>query len=66
MIMVYLLLLKNLIIYHQKILFRLLANKNDIANFVKKTDFDNKLKDITSNKNEMNYQEKLEQFQQKD
>ena len=66
MIMVYLLLLKNLIIYRQKILFRLLANKNDIANFVKKTDFDNKLKDITSNKNEMNYQEKLEQFQQKD
>ena len=44
MIMVYLLLLKNLIIYRQKILFRLLANKNDIANFVKKTDFDNKLK----------------------
>ena len=31
-----------------------LASKNDIANFVKKTDFDNKLKDVTSNKNELN------------
>ena len=30
-----------------------LANKNDIANFVKKTDFD-KLKNVTSNKNELN------------
>ena len=29
-----------------------LVSKNDIANFVKKTDFDNKLKDVTSNKNE--------------
>ena len=28
-----------------------LASKSDIANFVKKTDFDNKLKDVTSNKN---------------
>ena len=32
-----------------------LASKNDIANFVKKkTDFDNKLKNIASNKNELN------------
>ena len=31
-----------------------LASKNDIANFVSKTDFDNKLKDVTSNKNELN------------
>ena len=31
-----------------------LASKNDIANFVNKTDFDNKLKDVTSNKNELN------------
>ena len=31
-----------------------LASKSDIANFVKKTDFDNKLKDVTSNKNELN------------
>ena len=31
-----------------------LASKNDIANFVKKTDFDNKLKTVTSNKNELN------------
>ena len=30
-----------------------LASKRDIANFVKKTDFD-KLKDVTSNKNELN------------
>ena len=28
-----------------------LASKNDIANFVKKTDFDNKPKNISSNKN---------------
>ena len=31
-----------------------LASKSDIANFVKKTDFDNILKDDTSNKNELN------------
>ena len=35
-----------------------LASKNNIANFVKKTDFDDKLKDlnknVTSNKNELN------------
>ena len=31
-----------------------LANKSDIANFVKKTDFDNNFKDVTSNKNELN------------
>ena len=31
-----------------------LASKSNIANFVKKTDFDNKLKDVTSNKNELN------------
>ena len=35
-----------------------LASKNDIANFIKKTDFDDKLKhlnkNITSNKNELN------------
>ena len=30
------------------------ASKSDIANFVKKTDFGNKLKDVTSNKNELN------------
>ena len=28
-----------------------LASKINIANFVKKIDFDNKLKDVTSNKN---------------
>ena len=31
-----------------------LASKNDIANFAKKTDFDNELKDVTSNENELN------------
>ena len=31
-----------------------LARKSDIANFVNKTDFDNKLKDATSNKNKLN------------
>ena len=31
-----------------------LASKGDIANFVKKTDFDNKLKEVTSNENELN------------
>ena len=31
-----------------------LASKSDIANFVKTTDFDNKLKSVTSNRNELN------------
>ena len=31
-----------------------LVSKNDIANFVKETDFDNKLKNVVSNKNELN------------
>ena len=31
-----------------------LARKSDFANFVNKTDFDNKLKDATSNKNKLN------------
>ena len=31
-----------------------LASKSETANFVKKTDFNNKLKNITSNKNELN------------
>ena len=35
-----------------------LASKNDIADFVKKTDFDNELKDLTSNKTELNDQSK--------
>ena len=47
-----------------------LASKSDIANFVNKTDFDNKLKDVTSNKNEYNelneLSKKLKQYQQKD
>ena len=35
-----------------------LASKNYITDFVKKTDFDNKLKDATSNKNELHEQSK--------
>ena len=31
-----------------------LTSTSDIANFVNNTDFDNKLKDVTSNKNELN------------
>ena len=31
-----------------------LASVNDIGNFVKKTNFDNKLKNVSSNKNELN------------
>ena len=31
-----------------------LASKNDIANFVKNKDFNEKLKTVTSNKNELN------------
>ena len=31
-----------------------LASKNDVVNFVKKTDFDNKRKSVESNKNELN------------
>ena len=31
-----------------------LASKSDIANFVNKTDFDNQVKNVTSNKNELN------------
>ena len=30
-----------------------LASKSDTANFIKKTDFDNKPKEVTSNKNEL-------------
>ena len=48
-----LLTLKNLISQDQKILLQILS-KNDIANFVKKTDFDYKLKNVTTNKNELN------------
>ena len=38
-----------------------------MASFVKNTDFDNKLKDVISNKNELNeLPKKLKQYQQKD
>ena len=43
-----------------------LISKRDIANFVSKTDFNSKLKDVTSNKNELNgLWKKLKQDQQK-
>ena len=43
-----------------------LIGKSDIANFLSKTDFNNKLKDVTSNKNELNgLWKKLKQDQQK-
>ena len=57
--MLNILLLQNLISLPQE-LFNLrlkrenLACKRDIDNFVKKTNFDNKLKDAASNKNELN------------
>ena len=42
-----------------------LTSNSDTVNFVKKTDFDKKLKTVTSNKNKKtNYQKKLKQFQQ--
>ena len=41
-------------IFHLRLNRANLASKNDIANFVKKTDLDNKLKDVTSNKNDLN------------
>ena len=34
-----------------------LANRNDIVNFVKMTDFENKLKNVRSNKNNLNKNE---------
>ena len=43
-----------------------LASKSNVANFVKKTGFDNKLKNVTSNKNKLNkFSKKLKQYQQK-
>ena len=57
-IMINILLLQNLISLRQNFDLRLkranLARKSDLANFVKKTNFDNKLKDVTLNKNELN------------
>ena len=38
-----------------------LVSKSNIASFVKNTDFDSKLKNVTSNKNELN--ELLKKFQ---
>ena len=57
MIMINILLLKNLRSYQQKILLQdyqkqILTSKNYIANFLKKTDFDNELQKL--NRNELN------------
>ena len=48
--------------------FNSLASKNDIANFEKKTCFDENIKTATSNKNELSerIKKKLKQDQQKD
>ena len=54
MITINILLLKNLISYTARQKQANLASKRDIANFVKRTDFDNELKDVTSNINELN------------
>ena len=44
-----------------------LASKTHVANFVKKTCFDNKLKDVSSNKNELHeLSKKIKKYQQKD
>ena len=70
--MINVLLLQNLIGLQQKCFaLRLkranLASKTHVANFVKKTCFDNKLKDVTSNKNEFHeLSKKLNKYQQKD
>ena len=43
-----------------------LASKKDVANFVKRTDFDTKLKNVISNKNGLNeLSKKLKQYQEK-
>ena len=44
-----------------------LAIKSDISNFVNKTDFDNKLNNVTLNKTELNkLAKKLKEYQQED
>ena len=58
-LLINILLLKDFVSLRQKFFaLRLkrenLASKSDIANFVNKIDFANKLKDVTSNKNELN------------
>ena len=43
-----------------------MASKSGIVNFVKNTYFDNKLKNVTSNKNELkDLSKKLKQYKQK-
>ena len=58
MIMINVLLLNNLKVNKRNFTARLkqanLPSENNIGNFVKKTDFDNKLLNLTSNKNELN------------
>ena len=56
--MINILLLQNLISLQKMFDLRLkqanIASQSDSANFVNKTDFNNKLKDVMSNKNELN------------
>ena len=58
MILINILLLKNLESFVARLVQANLGSKNDIAALVKKTDFDDKLKNLnknpTSNKNELN------------
>ena len=53
-IMINILLLQNFISLLQKLKQANLASKSDIANLINRTDFDNKLRDFTSNKHELN------------
>ena len=54
-------------IFYLRLKWADLASKSDITNFVNKTDFDNKLKILHQIKiNQINYQKKLKQYQQKD
>ena len=57
-IMINILLLQNLISLQKMFDLRSkrakIASQSDSANFVNKTDFNNKLKDVMSNKNELN------------
>ena len=52
--MINILLLQNLMSLLQKLKQANIASKSNIANFINKTDFDNKLRNFTSNKNELN------------
>ena len=69
MIMINILLLFTTLVFHKltsenftaKLKQANLASKHAFANFVKRTDFDNKLKNVTSSKNELNDQSFLKE-----